>query len=169
MENKIEMYKTPDGQTEIKVNFDEETVWLNQEQLGALFERYRTVIGRHIQNIFKEGELLKDEVCANFAHTTQHGAMKGKSQTKMVDYYNLDVIISVGYRVNSKQGTQFRIWATKRLKDYLIEGYAINQRRLAQKKQNRYSSQYPFIHYPNQSVRFFYIPTFFASFSAFPG
>ncbi|OHD07314.1 MAG: death-on-curing protein [Spirochaetes bacterium GWB1_36_13] len=135
MNNKVEIYKNPDGQTEIKVNFDQETVWLNQEQLSQLFDRDRTVIGRHIQKIFYEGELIKDEVCANFAHTTQHGAMQDKTQTKMVEYYNLDVIISVGYRVNSKKGTQFRIWATQRLKDYLVEGYAVNERRLAQKNQ----------------------------------
>ena len=133
MENKIEIYKAKDGKTEVKVNFDKETVWLNQEQLSQLFERDRTVVGRHIQKIFKDKELIKNEVCANFAHTTQHGAMKDKTQTKMVEYFNLDVIISLGYRVNSIRGTQFRIWATQRLKDYLIEGYAINEKQLSQK------------------------------------
>ncbi|MBN2653037.1 MAG: virulence protein RhuM/Fic/DOC family protein [Spirochaetales bacterium] len=129
MENKIEIYKTPDGQTEIKVNFDEETVWLNRNQLSVLFGRDVKTIGKHINNIIKEGELERESVVANFATT----AADGKEYN--VDFYNLDMIISVGYRVNSKQGTQFRIWATKRLKDYLIEGYAINQRRLAQKNQ----------------------------------
>jgi prophage maintenance system killer protein len=133
MENKIEIYQSKDGNSIVEVKFEKETVWLNQEQLGMLFDRDRTVIGRHIQNIFNEGELNKDEVCAKFAHTTQHGAIKDKTQTKMLDYYNLDVIISVGYRVKSISGTQFRIWATKRLKDYLVEGYIVNEKRLAQK------------------------------------
>ena len=133
MENKIEIYQSKDGNSIVEVKFEKETVWLNQEQLGMLFDRDRTVIGRHIQNIFNEGELNKDEVCAKFAHTTQHGAIKDKTQTKMLDYYNLDVIISVGYRVKSIRGTQFRIWATKRLKDYLVEGYIVNEKRLAQK------------------------------------
>jgi len=98
------------------------------EQISLLFGRDRTVINRHINNIFKEGELIKKEVCAIFAHTTQHGAIKEKSQTTNLDYFNLDVIISVGYRVKSKQGTQFRIWANKVLKDYLLKGYAVSQR-----------------------------------------
>ncbi len=117
MNNKIEIYRTIDNQTEVKVQFDENTVWLNQAQMADLFERDRTVISRHIGNIFKEGELDKEEVCAKFAHTTPHGAIKGKEQVKETEYYNLDLIISVGYRVNSKRGTQFRQWATLRLKD----------------------------------------------------
>ncbi|GAB4250967.1 MAG: RhuM family protein [Saprospiraceae bacterium] len=129
----IEIYRSEDG-TEIQVKLENDTVWLNQEQMSTLFERDRTVIGRHIRNIFKEGELDENMVCANFAHTTAHGAIKGKSQTKFVTHYNLDVIISVGYRVKSLRGTQFRIWATQRLKDYLVQGYAINEKRLAQKE-----------------------------------
>lgn len=131
----IEIYQSPDGQTEVVVTFEHDTVWLNQEQLGLLFDRDRTVIGRHIKNIFKEGELEEDVVCADFARTTSHGAIKEKMQTKITKYYNLDVIISVGYRVKSVRGTQFRQWASNRLKDYLIQGYAINQRRLDQKNQ----------------------------------
>jgi hypothetical protein len=96
--------------------------------MSLLFGRERTVIGRHISNIFKEEELQKEMVCANFAHATQHGAIKGKTQTIKVEYYNLDVIISVGYRVKSKQGTQFRIWANKVLKDHLLKGYTLNNR-----------------------------------------
>lgn len=134
-ENKIEIYKTNDNQTEINVQFDKDTVWLNRQQLTELFGRDRTVISRHINNIFKEGELQRDMVCAKFAHTTQHGAIEGKTQITETEYFNLDVIISVGYRVKSIQGTQFRQWATQRLKDYLIKGYAINQKRLAQKQQ----------------------------------
>ena len=93
------------------------------------------IIGKHIDNVFSEGELVKDVVVAKFATTTQHGAIEGKTQTKEVDHYNLDVIISVGYRVKSQRGTQFRQWATQRLKDFLVQGYAINEKRLAQKQQ----------------------------------
>lgn len=137
MNNKseIEIYQSSDGQTEIIVTFNGETVWLNQEQLGALFNRDRTVIGRHIKNIFEEGELIEEVVCADFASTTPHGAIKGKTQVKYAKYYNLDVIISVGYRVKSINGTQFRQWASKRLKEYLITGYTINEKRLEQKNQ----------------------------------
>ncbi len=135
MGKKIEIYKINDTHTEIHVQFENESVWLSREQLSDLFQRDRTVISRHISNIFKEGELDKDMVCAKFAHTTQHGAIEGKTQNKKVDYYNLDVIISVGYRVKSQRGTQFRQWATQRLKDYLVQGYALNEKRLAQKQQ----------------------------------
>ncbi len=131
----IEIYQTEDGESKVEVTFDEETVWLNQEQLSFLFERDRTVIGRHIRNIFKEGELVEELVCANFAHTTQHGAIKGKTQSKNTRYYNLDVIISVGYRVKSVRGTQFRQWASQRLKEHLIQGYTANLNRLKQTKQ----------------------------------
>lgn len=131
--SEIEIYQSPDGHTEVQVTFDEDTVWLNQEQLGRLFDRDRTVVGRHIKNIFKEGELDESVVCADFAHTTEHGAIKGKTQSKTTRYYNLDVIISVGYRIKSIRGTQFRQWASNRLKDYLVQGYSINEKRLAQK------------------------------------
>ena len=133
--SEIEIYQSPDGHTEVQVTFDDDTVWLNQEQLGELFDRDRTVVGRHIRNIFKEGELDESMVCADFAHTTEHGAIKGKTQSKTTKYYNLDVIISVGYRVKSIRGTQFRQWASNRLKDYLIQGYSINEKRLEQKNQ----------------------------------
>jgi len=128
--NEIVIYQTPDNQTQVEVQFEGETFWLTQEQIGQLFERDRTVITKHIRNIFKEGELDEQVVCANFAHTTKHGAIEGKTQEKNVKYYNLDAILSVGYRVNSKRGTQFRQWATQRLKEYLVKGYAINQKRL---------------------------------------
>jgi prophage maintenance system killer protein len=133
--SEIEFYQSSDGQTEIQVTFDDDTVWLNQEQLGQLFDRDRTVIGRHIRNIFKEGELDENVVYADFAHTTEHGAIKGKIQSKTTKYYNLDVIISVGYRVKSIRGTQFRQWASNRLKEYLLQGYSINKKRLEQKNQ----------------------------------
>ncbi len=131
----IEIYHSSDGQTEIEVTFENETVWLNQEQLSQLFERDRTVIGRHIRSIFNEGELVEKVVCADFAHTTQHGAIEGKTQTRTAKYYNLDIIISVGYRVKSVRGTKFRQWASQRLKDYLVKGYSINQKRLEQTSQ----------------------------------
>lgn len=130
MDNQIEIYKALDNSTEIRVQFENESVWLTQSQLSELFHKDRTVISKHINNIFKENELDKEVVCAKFAHTTQHGAIKGKTQEATSVYYNLDVIISVGYRVKSKQGTQFRQWATQRLKDYLVKGYAINEKRL---------------------------------------
>jgi prophage maintenance system killer protein len=128
--NEIEIYRTPDNKIELQVNLDNDTVWLNQKQITLLFGRDRTVINKHINNVFREGELDEKVVCANFAHTTQHGAIKGKIQEANAKYYNLDVIISVGYRVKSKQGTQFRQWATQRLRDYLVKGYAINEKRL---------------------------------------
>ena len=134
-ENQIEIYQANDGSTQINVQFEQDTVWLTQAQMAELFGKGRTTITEHIQNVFTEGELLEEVVCRDFRHTTQHGAIKGKSQSKDVKYYNLDVIISVGYRVKSKQGTQFRIWANKILKEYLVKGYAVNEKRLAQKEQ----------------------------------
>lgn len=128
--SEIVIYQTPDNQTRVEVQFEGETFWLSQAQIAQLFERDRTVISRHLKNIFRQGELDEEVVSANFAHTTQHGALKGKTQQKEVTYYNLDAIISVGYRVNSKRGTQFRQWATQQLRDYLVQGYAINKNRL---------------------------------------
>ena len=135
IKNQIEIYQAQDGSTQIDVQLEEETVWLTQAQMAVLFNKGRTTITEHISNVFKEGELIEEMVCRDFRHTTQHGAVKGKTQSKNVKYYNLDVIISVGYRVKSKQGTQFRIWANKILKDYLVKGYALNEKRLAQKEQ----------------------------------
>ena len=127
-DQKIVIYQTPDGKTQIDVRLENETVWLTQAQMAELFEKDRTVIGRHISNVFKEGELVREEVSAKIAHTTQHGAIKGKLQTQETTLYNLDVIISIGYRVHSKRGTAFRIWARQIIKDYLVRGYAVNQR-----------------------------------------
>lgn len=128
MKNEIIIFENQN--VKLEVNMKDETVWLSLEQMSKLFDRDRTVITRHINNIFKSQELNKEVVCAKFAHTTQHGAFKEKKQTRDLDYYNLDMIISVGYRVNSKQGIVFRKWATKILKDYMIKGYAINNKRL---------------------------------------
>jgi prophage maintenance system killer protein len=127
-DQKIVIYQTEDGKTQIDVRLENETVWLTQAQMAELFEKDRTVIGRHISNVFKEGELVREEVSAKIAHTTQHGAIKGKLQTQETTLYNLDVIISIGYRVHSKRGTAFRIWARQIIKDYLVRGYAVNQR-----------------------------------------
>ena len=128
MKNEIILFENQD--VKLEVNMKDETVWLSLEQIAKLFDRDRTVITRHINNIFKEEELNKSEVCAKFAHTTKHGAIEGKIQTRELDYYNLDVIISVGYRVKSQNGVIFRKWANKVLKDYLLKGYVVNQKRL---------------------------------------
>lgn len=121
--NNIVIYQTTDGETSIDVKYQNETVWLSQAQMAELFQKDRTVIGRHINNIFKEGELDRETTCANFAHVGSD-----LDQQYITTLYNLDVIISVGYRVKSKRGTQFRIWANKVLKQYLLQGYAINER-----------------------------------------
>jgi len=128
MKNEIILYRPDELAEHIEVRIDEETVWLNRQQIALLFNRDVKTIGKHINNVFSEGELAKEVVVANFATTTQHGAIAGKTQTLSVQHYNLDVIISVGYRVKSKEGTQFRIWANNILKDYLLKGYAINNR-----------------------------------------
>jgi len=130
--SEILLYQTVDGQTKIDVRLEEETVWLSVEQMSGLFQRERSVISKHIRNIFNEKELEEKVVCAYFAHTTQHGAIKGKTQTKSIKYYNLDIIISVGYRVKSHQGTKFRQWATLRLKEYIVKGFTMNDELLKQ-------------------------------------
>ena len=127
-ESEIILFKTEDSDISIDVLIENETVWLTQKQMGILFEKDRRTIGEHIKNVFKEGELEEKVVCRNFRHTTQHGAITGKTQTLDVQFFNLDVIISVGYRVKSKRGTEFRIWATQRLKDYILKGYAVNEK-----------------------------------------
>jgi hypothetical protein len=126
----IIIYQTEDGLTKINVNIQGETVWLSLDLMAELFQRDKSTISRHIKNIFEEGELDKEVVVAKYATTTQHGAIEGKQQTHLVDYYNLDVIISVGYRVKSVRGTQFRIWATQRLREYLIKGFTMDDERL---------------------------------------
>lgn len=128
----IIIYQTQDGLTSIDVKLDGETVWLTQSQMSELFQKDRTVIARHIQNVFREHELSESKVCAFFAHTTPHGAIKGKTQHSEVKIYNLDVIISVGYRVKSQRGVEFRRWANSVLKDYLVKGLAVNKTRLRQ-------------------------------------
>ena len=126
-EKKNEIILFENQGVKLEVNLKDETVWLNLEQMTELFKRDKSVISRHINNIFKEQELEKNSTVANFA-TVQNES--GRTVTRNIDYYNLDVIISVGYRVKSKEGTKFRIWANKILKDYMLKGYAANQRRL---------------------------------------
>ncbi len=118
----------PDDSIKLDVWMERDSVWLTIKQIAMLFDRDRTVIGRHIKNIFSEGELDPSLVCAKFAHTGEYGRAAGYTQTTDVDFYNLDVIISVGYRVKSVRGTRFRQWANLVLKEYLIKGYAINPR-----------------------------------------
>lgn len=118
------MYTTEDGVTKVEVTFDNDTVWLSLDQIADLFQRNKSTISRHIKNIFLEGELSRNSVVANFATTGSDG------KRYHVDFYNLDVIISVGYRVKSLRGTQFRIWATNILKEYMIKGFALDDERL---------------------------------------
>ena len=120
----IIIYQTEDGLSKIDVKVENETVWLSLDQMADLFQRDKSTISRHIRNVFSDGELSKDSVVANFATTASDG------KTYQVDYYNLDVIISVGYRVKSLRGTQFRIWATSVLKDYMLKGFAMDDDRL---------------------------------------
>ena len=120
------LYQTPDGESRIEVRLEGETVWLNLEQMAELFQRNKSTISRHIKNVFEEGELDREVVVAKYATTTQHGAIEGKSQTHQVEFYNLDMIISVGYRVHSYRGVQFRMWATRVLKEYIVKGFALN-------------------------------------------
>lgn len=130
--SEIKIYKSEDGSTEILVKLDNETVWLNQYQLEDLFQTNRTSIVKHILNIYNTGELDENSTCAFFAQVQKEGKRKINRNIK---YYNLDLIISVGYRVNSKRGTQFRIWANKILKEYLIKGYSVNEKRLLQQNE----------------------------------
>ena len=118
------IYQTEDGLTKISVKLEDENIWLSIDQMAALFGRDKSTISRHIKNIFREGELQQNSVVANFATTASD------NKTYQVDYYNLDVIISVGYRVKSVQGTKFRVWATEKLKEYLVKGFTMNDERL---------------------------------------
>lgn len=124
MDNNILLYTTPDGKQKLEVNFQGETLWLSLDQIAELFQRNKSTISRHIRNIFNEGELQPNSVVAKFATTASDG------KTYKVDFYNLDMIISVGYRVNSLRGTHFRMWATQVLRDYMIKGFAMDDERL---------------------------------------
>jgi len=124
MENQIEIFKTKDNQTEVKVRFEQETVWLDAHMIASLFTVNRPAIVKHIQNIYKSEELLEVSTCSILEQVAADGKLR------KMKLYNLDIILSVGYRVNSKSATQFRQWATQRLKDYLVKGYALNEKRL---------------------------------------
>lgn len=125
MKNEIVLYQSDELTSRIEVRVEDDTVWLNRQQIAALFGRDVKTIGKHINNVFSEGELERGSSVANFATVQNEG---GRLVERQVEFYNLDVIISVGYRVKSKQGTQFRIWANQVLKDYLLKGYSLNQR-----------------------------------------
>ena len=125
--NQIIIYQTEDGQTQVDVRMENDMIWLTRQQIAVLFGRDYKTISKHINNALKE-ELAGSVVVAKFANTTQHGAIEGKTQTHEIDYFNLEVITSVGYRVKSKRGVQFRQWANNVLKQYLIKGYAVNER-----------------------------------------
>ena len=133
--NEIEIYKSPDNKIELQVNLENETVWLSQKQMAELFNKDSDTIGLHLKNIYSEQELIEKSTTEFFSVVQTEGKRK---VTRNIKYFNLDAIISVGYRVNSKRGTQFRQWATERLKDYLVKGYAINKKRLAE-AENRFS------------------------------
>ena len=125
LENKIVIYQTEDGQTQIDVRMENETVWLTQAQMAELFQTDRTSIVRHINNIYKVEELERDATCAKITQVQKEGE---RTVRRLVPYFNLDMIISVGYRVNSKRGVKFRQWANRVLKQYLMKGYAVNER-----------------------------------------
>lgn len=132
MENNssIVIYTTKDGQTQLDVTFDKETVWLTQEQIAELFQKAKSTINEHIKNIFADGELDENVVIRKFRTTTKHGAIAGKTQTHEVNFYNLDMILAVGYRVRSQRGIQFRVWASQLIKEYLKKGFVMDDDRL---------------------------------------
>jgi hypothetical protein len=148
--NEVIIYQTEDGSLQIDVQFDRDTVWLSLNQMAELFQRDKSVISRHIKNIFTEGELEENSVVAKNATTAADG------KTYQVDYYNLDVIISVGYRVKSQQGTRFRIWATKRLKEYMIKGFTLDDERLKGNRPNYFEELMQRIRDIRTSERNFY-------------
>ena len=145
--NQIEIYQTKDKQTEIEVQFEEDTVWLSLNQLADLFKRDKSLVSRNLNNIFKYKELNRNSVVAKNATTAADG------KEYKVEYFNLDAIISVGYRVNSKQGTQFRQWATQRLKDHLVKGYTLDEERLHQVMQNMHQLEQAVKLVPQCTVR----------------
>ena len=122
----IQIYQTEDGRTQIDVRFEQDTVWLSQAQMALLFDKDVRTVNEHIKNIFKEGELPEEATIRNFRIVRQEGKRR---VNRDIEHYNLDMAISVGYRVNSKKGAQFRIWATQRLKEHLVQGYSLNEQR----------------------------------------
>ena len=130
MNNDIIIYNTEDGKVKINLRLENDTVWLNQLEIAELFETTKQNVSKHIKAIFEDGELLEKVVVNYQLTTTQHGAIKGKTQTKEVAYYNLDMILAIGYRVRSPRGIQFRNYATTILKEYLVKGFAMDDERL---------------------------------------
>jgi hypothetical protein len=126
----IVIYRGTKGTPALEVRLEEDTLWLTQKQIAVLFSTERSVITKHLRNVFRDGELERESVCAKFAHTAEDG------KVYQTDFYNLDAILSVGYRVNSVRGTQFRIWATGVLRDHLVKGYSVNARRLKELRQS---------------------------------
>jgi hypothetical protein len=131
-ESEFVLYTAPTGAVKLEVLLLDESIWLTQKAIGELFGKSKSTISEHFKNIFAEGELQEELVVRKFRTTTQHGAIEGKTQGNLVNFYNLDAIISVGYRVNSAQATQFRIWATQTLKEYIIKGFVMDDNRLKQ-------------------------------------
>ena len=129
---KFLIYRSADGDVSVNAIIKDETIWLTQKAMGELFGVDKSSVSRHLKNIFAEGELNEEVVVAEFATTTQHGAMRGKTQSRNTNFYNLDAIISVGYRINSRRATQFRIWATNILKEYITKGFTMDDERLKQ-------------------------------------
>ncbi|HNI91170.1 MAG TPA: RhuM family protein, partial [Leptospiraceae bacterium] len=155
--SEILIYQNPEGKIKIDVRLEDETVWLTQAQICELFQKSKSTISEHIKNIFEEEELDEKLVVRNFRTTSRHGAIPEKKQEIEVKGYNLDVIISVGYRVKSTQGTKFRIWATQRLKDHIIKGFTLNEDRFKSgNSMNYFSELQERIREIRLSERFFY-------------
>ena len=155
--SEILLYQAPDGTIKLDVRLEDETVWLTQAHMAELFGKSKKTISEHIQNLFSEGELDQEVVVRKFRTTSLHGAIEGKTQSNEVQFYNLDVIISVGYRVKSPQGTQFRIWATKQLKEFIIKGFVLNDDRFKSGESMNYFDQLQArIREIRLSERFFY-------------
>lgn len=133
----VVVYEAPDGQVRLDVQLDQETVWLTLRQMAELYGRDRSVVSRHVLNVFQEGELERGATCAKFAQVRQEGGRKVK---RGIEHFNLDVVISVGYRVKSLRGTQFRQWATRTLREHLVRGYTLHQRRLAERGLREWSA-----------------------------
>lgn len=130
----LAVFQAESGAIELRTDYALETIWASKKQIAALYDVDRTVISKHIKNILNDKELDEKVVCAKFAHTTTHGAMKGKTQTSTLDYYNLDIILAIGYRTKSSKAIEFRKWATKTLKQHITEGFTINQKRIEENK-----------------------------------
>ena len=128
--NEILLYTTQNGKVKVEIFLQNKTIWLTQQKIAELFGVQRPSVTKHLKNIFESGELKEEVVSSILEHTTQHGAIAGKTQESQIKYYNLDAIISVGYRVNSSQARAFRIWATERLKEYIIKGFTMDDERL---------------------------------------